>query len=139
LNLTFNYLIIPFFFLITRVIYGKEILNSNIVEDTMWTPLGNIAITCLLSFAEAKTETEMSLNGLNKTLASRWFTTKRTKRLNISLPGIHDVVPPINMSLTTIIYLPRRRPGRTHQGSSLPERHRACIYRTVHNLHALHI
>lgn len=51
------------------------------------------------------------LDGLNKTLASRWFTTKRSERLNIPLPGIHSAAPPINISLTTIIYPPRRRPS----------------------------
>lgn len=50
-------------------------------------------------------------NRLNKTLASWWFTTKRMKRLNVSLLGIHGAVPPINMSLTTIIYPPRRGPA----------------------------
>lgn len=51
------------------------------------------------------------LDGLNKTLASRWFTTKQSERLNIPLPGIHSAAPPINISLTTIIYPPRRRPS----------------------------
>lgn len=102
---------IIFFYFSLCVTYETKISNSyNIIRMDDVNKIILVGRHVFIIFLRGKNGNRNGLNRLNKTLASRWFTTKRTKRLNVSLLGIHGAVPPINMSLTTIIYLPRRGP-----------------------------